>query len=314
MQKNKISVIVPIYKTEKYLDKCIESIVNQTYENLEIILVDDGSPDGCPRKCDEWAERDSRIKVIHKENGGISSARNAGLDNATGDFIGFVDGDDFIENDFYEILINNLIENDADISFCSFKYYNDGSTSYSTGVEYQNNLTVLNSKALLSDFFSSCKGELVSLCNKVIKRSLFEGLRFPQGRIFEDWTLSPMLYSKCEKAVFMPAHKYCYIIHQGSAVRTQTVKRYCDCVSADYDHYCFFNNLQISDYNGQISSFARSDFLKCIKYYTPSAKNKKLLKQAYEKCRKMSNSKIIKIMYAFPFLFHIIALIREKLK
>ena len=95
----KISVIVPVYKVEKFLDRCVESIVGQTYENLEIILVDDGSPDNCPSMCDKWAEKDSRIKVIHKENGGVSSARNAALYAATGDFIGFVDSDDWIEPD-----------------------------------------------------------------------------------------------------------------------------------------------------------------------------------------------------------------------
>ena len=97
-----ISVIVPIYNVEKYLDKCIESIVNQTYKNLEIILVDDESPDNCPEICDKWAERDSRIKVIHKENGGAGSARNAGIEASSGEWIGFVDGDDWIEPNMYE--------------------------------------------------------------------------------------------------------------------------------------------------------------------------------------------------------------------
>ena len=106
MKSALISVIVPIYKVEKYLDECIESIVNKTYRNLEIILVDDGSPDKCPEMCDQWAKKDERIRVIHKENGGLSSARNAGLDVATGDYVGFVDSDDFIERDMYEKKIN----------------------------------------------------------------------------------------------------------------------------------------------------------------------------------------------------------------
>lgn len=105
-QPELISIIVPVYKVEKYLDKCVESIVEQTYKNLEIILVDDGSPDNCSAMCDEWAQKDSRIKVIHKENGGLSSARNAGLDACTGDYIGFVDSDDWIEPDMYEYLLN----------------------------------------------------------------------------------------------------------------------------------------------------------------------------------------------------------------
>lgn len=116
----KISVIVPVYRVEKYLDKCVKSIVNQTYENLEIILVDDGSPDNCPAICDEWAKKDSRIKVIHKENGGVSSARNAALKIASGEFIGFVDSDDWIEPDMYESLLKRIDETDSSIALCSY--------------------------------------------------------------------------------------------------------------------------------------------------------------------------------------------------
>lgn len=114
----KISVIVPVYKTEGLLDRCVESIVGQTYKNLEIILVDDGSPDNCPAMCDEWAEKDSRIRVIHKENGGLCSARNAGMDIATGDYLGFVDSDDCIEPDMYQLLVENAVSTQADISRC----------------------------------------------------------------------------------------------------------------------------------------------------------------------------------------------------
>ena len=115
----KISVIVPVYKVENFLDRCVESIVGQTYENLEIILVDDGSPDNCPAMCDGWAEKDSRIRVIHKENGGVSSARNAALDIATGDYIGFVDSDDWIEPEMYSSLIQQISESGKHIALCS---------------------------------------------------------------------------------------------------------------------------------------------------------------------------------------------------
>ena len=116
----KISVIVPVYETEGLLDRCVESIVGQTYKNLEIILVDDGSPDNCPAMCDEWAEKDSRIRVIHKENGGVSSARNAALDIATGDYIGFVDSDDWIEPEMYSSLIQKISESGKNIALCSY--------------------------------------------------------------------------------------------------------------------------------------------------------------------------------------------------
>ena len=119
MEEELISIIVPVYKVEKYLDKCINSIVSQTYKNLEVILVDDGSPDSCGKMCDEWTKKDTRIKVIHKENGGLSDARNFGLDCAKGKYIQFVDSDDYIEKDMIEFLYKNLKENNADISICS---------------------------------------------------------------------------------------------------------------------------------------------------------------------------------------------------
>lgn len=113
-----ISVIVPIYKVEQYLNRCVQSIVDQTYKNLEIILVDDGSPDNSPAMCDAWAEKDDRVQVVHKKNGGVSSARNAGLDAANGAYIGFVDGDDYIEPDMYAQLLQAIQKDSSDMAVC----------------------------------------------------------------------------------------------------------------------------------------------------------------------------------------------------
>lgn len=113
----KLSIIVPVYKVEKYLDRCVQSILGQTFEDFELILVDDGSPDSCGKMCEDWAGKDSRIKVIHKKNGGLSDARNAGLDIAQGEYIGFVDSDDYIKPDMYEILVSNLEDCPADIQY-----------------------------------------------------------------------------------------------------------------------------------------------------------------------------------------------------
>lgn len=121
MQNALISVIIPVYKVEKYLDRCVLSVVNQTYKNLEIILVDDGSPDNSPKMCDEWAKKDKRIKVIHKQNGGVSVARNDGLKMATGDYIAFVDSDDWIEPTMYEEMLNLAISENADLTFCGIQ-------------------------------------------------------------------------------------------------------------------------------------------------------------------------------------------------
>lgn len=114
----KISIIVPVYKVDKYLNRCVESIVNQTYKDLEIILIDDGSPDSCPVLCDEWAKRDNRIKVIHKQNAGVSAARNAGIEIATGDYIGFVDSDDYIQPQMFEKLLKNITDNKSQLAVC----------------------------------------------------------------------------------------------------------------------------------------------------------------------------------------------------
>ena len=122
LNKDVVSVIIPIYKAEPYLKKCLDSIAAQTYKNLEIILIDDGSPDNCGRICDEYAANDPRVKVIHKQNGGMSDARNTGLDNATGEYLTFIDSDDYVSENFVDTLLNALRDNDADMSVCSFVY------------------------------------------------------------------------------------------------------------------------------------------------------------------------------------------------
>lgn len=133
-----ISIIVPVYKTEKYLDKCVESIVNQTYKNLEIILVDDGSPDNCPQMCDAWAKNDSRIKVLHKVNGGDVAARNDGIEIAQGEYIAIIDNDDYMELDMIEYLYNLVEDNDADISRCGFWFeYELGGDSKNVTEDYE---------------------------------------------------------------------------------------------------------------------------------------------------------------------------------
>ena len=130
MEQQKISVIVPVYRVEAFLDRCVQSIAEQSYKNLEIILVDDGSPDNCPAICDAWAERDSRIKVVHKQNGGLSDARNAGMAIATGEFMGFVDSDDWIAPDMYQHLYDLLETDGSDIAACGVEMvWEDGTPS-----------------------------------------------------------------------------------------------------------------------------------------------------------------------------------------
>lgn len=180
-----ISIIIPIYKVEDYLDECVQSVIHQTYKNLEIILVDDGSPDKCPQMCDEYAELDNRIIVIHKKNGGQSDARNAGLEHASGDFICFVDSDDFIDVTMCEQLLRYQQESDADIVSCMFSWYVNGDIQafpwFTMGYKEKHTL-------FLYDYFIDAVGKQVDsfLWNKLFKRSVITETFVP-GRINEDF-------------------------------------------------------------------------------------------------------------------------------
>lgn len=177
MRESLISVIVPIYKVEKYLDCCINSIINQTYANLEIILVDDGSPDNCPAICDEYAKKDGRIKVIHKENGGVSSARNAGLKVASGDYIGFVDSDDWIEPEMYESLATMIQHDKTDISSVGIVKSKDEAKNI---CENSNQSICFSQREYMLKFFKVGSQETVYyMCNKLFKKSLIADDLFP---------------------------------------------------------------------------------------------------------------------------------------
>lgn len=202
-----ISVIVPVFSVEQYLDECIESIIAQTHKNLEIILVDDGSPDNCPAMCDEWAKRDSRIRVVHKKNGGLSSARNAGLDVATGEYIGYVDSDDSIQPEMYETMLCAMIENNADIASSIRKKLDD-----------DRELIPLSINEALN-FYLDGKMPL-SVWSKLYKASKFRDLRFVDGRNNEDVPYNIECFSKANKILLINQKFYNYRVNLNSITRT----------------------------------------------------------------------------------------------
>ena len=223
-----ISVVVPIYNVEEYLDKCVESIVNQTYENLEIILVDDGSPDNSPKKCDDWAKKDKRIKVIHKENGGLSDARNAAIDIAKGEYITFIDSDDYVENDYVEFLYKNLIDNNADISMGK-QYVRYPNKTINTGSE---NKYVVNAhdcfdKLLYSEDFD------VSAWAKLYKLDLFKNVRYPKGRVYEDSATTYKLIDKSNVIVLNSKPVYDYIIREDSISNNSFTEKKMDMITSN---------------------------------------------------------------------------------
>lgn len=205
-----ISVIIPVYNVEKYLRECVDSVLSQTYSNLEILLIDDGSTDSSGAICDEYATRDGRIRVIHQKNGGLSAARNAGLDAARGQYISFIDSDDFIGPLFIEVLYQTIKEENAQIAACGYCRFQDGESIGEEPLSGHRFIWSRKEAILeLTKVNDHCRGEFVTIsCNKLYIRSLFENLRFPVGKLHEDeYMILPLLLQiermvKCEDVLY----------------------------------------------------------------------------------------------------------------
>ena len=250
----KISIIVPVYKVEKYLDRCVESIVNQTYKNLEIILVDDGSPDNCPQMCDDWAKKDSRIKVIHKENGGQSSARNIGIENSTGEYIQFVDSDDFLDINTCNILIENMKNDNADLIIFGIKIIDENyqeKEKYNCDSFFTTNPFDIIKKLFDLKLFNS-------VCNKIYKRSLIkENFSLDVRNYGEDFLFNCEYLKNCNIIIFNNSTCYNYLMNTSSVTHV-------------YSDKCFINHSKIFDYleNNFKTFFSNeSDYIDKLKSY-----------------------------------------------
>ncbi len=209
-----ISVIVTVYKIEDYLDECVQSIVDQTYRDLEIILVDDGSPDNCPAMCDAWAQKDARVRVIHKPNGGASDARNAALSVAIGEWIAFVDGDDWIAPDFYEILITAAEQEGADIANAGcYKCYGERQEFYGKTCDKR----VFTPEQAFMLMQQGVTFHMIP-CDKIFKGSLFDGIQFPVGKKIDDEFVIYRLVDRAEKLTLCQQAIYYYRQREGSAM------------------------------------------------------------------------------------------------
>lgn len=242
-----ISVIVPVYKVEQYLQKCVDSILNQTYKNLEIILVDDGSPDTCPQMCDAFAKKDQRIKVIHTTNGGVSRARNMALDIATGDYIGFVDSDDWIEPQMYEILYQSILDTNAQIAIISCMKDRDASDSGAPSSDCLYDISKVEVTEPQEALKRMCLGTKYEghMWVKLINRDLFEATRFPETiTICEDMLVSTQLFTRSKKIAYYPYWGYHYLQREDSALHQlakesdwsvlDACTQMCDIVGKDY--------------------------------------------------------------------------------
>lgn len=248
MYSPKISIIVPVYNVEKYLHRCVDSILAQTFADIELLLVDDGSRDKSGAICDEYVEKDSRVRVFHKENGGVSSARNLGLDNARGKWIGFVDSDDWVDVSMYEDMHNRLIQENADIAYCDIKmFFENHQETYKSAKYSSNKITFLN------NYIAST---WTSLCNIVVKKDIFEynKIRCPEGIPFaEDYYVAVRLFFYAQKVCCIRKAFYYYNrINEASALHNFSPEHY------EKERWVNIEVIRFFKENGSYDDYARA--------------------------------------------------------
>lgn len=279
-----VSVIIPVYKVEKYLRKCVDSVINQTYTDLEIWLVDDGSPDTCPAICDEYAAKDSRVKVIHKENGGLSDARNAALDVMTGKYVTFVDSDDYIAEDAIQTWYDSLTSNDADMAvgnMLSFDENGDISNFFSPA----DRETILNDEEILSLLSPPCAP------NRLYKSEIFSDIRYPVGRLYEDVFTWHKILSKVSRIALTGKVSYYYLVRSGSIMHSEYDIRFTDIVFAIRGRYEWLDSIGQQKLANEARMFIYTRVAVAFAHLDPknSVHSKKLneIKAIYDECYKV---------------------------
>lgn len=220
MQNPLISIIVPVYNVESYLQRCLDSIISQTYSNLEIILVDDGSPDKCPQICDKYATGDNRIVVIHKENGGLSDARNVGLNICKGEYISFIDSDDWVSLEYINELYTSIKETNADIAIVNHKHV----TSFPTReIQEKRCIKLFSKQQALFELIAKQHQPFVVSWGKLYRKEMFSNIRFPKGKYHEDEFTSHLLINAATKIVYSNKTLYFYFQRSNSITSTSHI-------------------------------------------------------------------------------------------
>lgn len=265
MENELISIIVPIFNVAPYLEKCVNSIINQTYKNLEIILVDDGSTDESASICDKLKEKDNRIIVIHKENGGLSDARNAGMSVAKGDYFGFVDSDDYIDKTMYEKLYKAMRNSNSNISLCNYDFV------YENGELYCENPNVIDNGELTKDeffnkLFIAYNHFYVVAWNKLYDKEIFNSLEFEKGRLHEDEFIIHKIIDRCNKVACIEEPLYFYVQRDNSIMNQKKSVKNLDVIDALYERYLYFKKNKQFDNARHTEIRAYSNFLEIIQY------------------------------------------------
>lgn len=278
-----ISVIVPVYRVEEYLERCVKSILSQTYKNLEVILVDDGSPDQCPAICDACAEKDARVKVIHQENKGLSGARNAGIDAASGEYLAFVDSDDYVSPHFIEELYQLLQDTGCAIGQCRFSYVKgDGLVEKGDSA-----FCIYRGESLMEQLYgpeekATC---FVVAWNKLYRAELFKetGIRYPEGRIHEDEATTYRLFHEAKKLAFLDRALYGYYTENGGSITSVFSVKRLQWLTAHEERIAFFKK---NGYEKLLPAAYRKLCDACITFYfrcTEQVKDAEELKKELRK-------------------------------
>lgn len=271
----KISVIVPVYKVEKYLNRCVESILNQTFKDFELILVDDGSPDSCPAICDEYVAKYECIHVIHKENGGLSDARNFGIEwtfnNSDSEYITFIDSDDWVHGRFLEILYSSCVENGVKISSCGINCVKEKVKD----IELNDVSGVVGSAESLFDSYKGAGFSINIACGKLYRKELWQSVRFPFGRFHEDAFTTYKLLFQCEKVSFTDKKLYYYFQNEDSIMHKESIEKIIDNLDAYEEQIKFF---KLNHYNKLVKEFVLEYLTVLLLTTERNYKNKKYFK------------------------------------
>lgn len=285
MEKELISVIIPIYNVEQYLPECIESVLRQTYKNLEVILIDDGSGDRSGMICDEYAMKDDRIVVIHQENQGISKVRNKGVEESKGEYLFWVDSDDYVDKTIIETLYQNLIQHEADMSICNYTQGSERAYSFENGAE---KVEIFGCEKGLELIYESHHYSFIMALSwaKLIKKSLYKDLKYPNGKIFEDIYMSHKLISRCDKIVYTNQVMYYYYQWPESILGKKLYVEKLDYLGAFEERIRFFHKLDLPE----LKEKARVQYLHALMWEYSRAKdilrNKDMVKHIKKEYRK----------------------------
>ncbi len=294
-----ISIIVPVYKVEKYLERCVESLLAQTYENIEIILVDDGSPDSCPAICDVYAEKDVRIRVIHQKNAGLSGARNAGIDIAEGEYLAFVDSDDYIAPDFIQSLYALLRETGCAIGQCKFAYVQGEPLQ----ADENQDSCIYMDENLMEQLYGPEENAtyFVVAWNKLYRRDLFQEIRYPLGRIHEDEATTYRLFHQGRRLAFLDRALYGYYTENAGSITSVFSRKRLQWLQAHEERIAFFKE---NSYQKLLPQAYRKLCDACITFYfrcTDDVEDAAQIRKELRGCLKKYRSEGAPWMVNLPF-------------